>query len=123
VESNAFQVVLIYLFEYWCRKFRYEGIVWKELYNKNKKLERMRGWCGMLHSGETALNEDDYELVECLTDIKVDRKNNDDDLPDCCSFSVQMINSHLSEIIENRQPDRVREYQHFDNSMYALSPV
>ena len=123
VESNAFQSVLIYIFNYWCRKYRYDNFVFVPLYNKNKKLDRIKSWCGMLHAGDTALNSDDTAILDSLLDFRTDRTNNDDDLIDCCSFSVQMIDRHIEDIIEALHPDTAIDYELSKTTVYERCPV
>lgn len=123
VEANAFQQVLIYLFTYWCRKFRYDNFVWKPLFNKNKKLERLKAWAGMLHAGDIAFNSDDLEVLDAALDFKLDKTNNDDDLIDCCSFLVQMTENYMGEIIEASQPDVIEEMSKVASRVVDLSPV
>jgi len=106
VETNAFQKVLVFVFNYWCEMMGYEDIRFVELYNKNKKYERIRGWCAMLHNGDYALDTDEVRIIRQLVKYEPGSDKNEDDLIDMCSFGVQMIENYLQQIMEDIKPTK-----------------
>jgi hypothetical protein len=100
IESNAYQASLEFWFQVEFQRRGITNITIVQLYNSNRKTERLMVWSSMMKAGYYGVPEWDILITQQLLKYDATKKENDDDLIDACSQGVQMLQFHLDVIMQ-----------------------
>lgn len=102
IEAVAYQASLQHIYPHFCRERGIYDIQFVPLRAAGRKAERIISWAGALKASEWVLTQGDIEITEQLLMYDPLRRDNDDDVIDCCAYGPQMIQYHLAEILKGR---------------------
>lgn len=97
IENVAYQAALQPIFRYLLAERGQHGIEVIPLAAGGvRKAERIQAWAGWLKSGTYALTEGESKCTTQLLNYDPAKKENDDDLIDCCAYGPQVITQYFN---------------------------
>lgn len=94
IENVAYQDSLQYVYPHFCVQQGLEHIEFVPLAAKERKVNRIAPWAGMIKKGEYAINEGDFPITQELLAFDPSKAENKDDYIDACAHGPQMLARH-----------------------------
>lgn len=120
IESVAYQAALIPIYTYLAELNEFDSLIFVPCPARDKKVERLFAWAGLLKNGTYALPLNAQTIVNQLTKFDPTKKSNDDDLIDSCAHGNYMISKFGAQIAMGYR-DNVNDIQGSLASIKSLS--
>lgn len=100
IESGAYQLGLKFIFDMLMKAYTQTFQIYEIPHKNVSKVERLTVWCAALRKRLWVLTEGDHVITQQLISFDPLKTNNVDDVIDSCAMGVTMVNSYMTEIME-----------------------